>query len=102
MKFDDIIPRVLEVVIAESPADIGATPFLYEDDAYAIGGRAAVDGDIVYGGDEPRLLNASGTVYALWAESVDGEPQPSAADLNRLWLELDALYDNHIKQKYNS
>lgn len=45
MNFDSLIPRVLETVIAEA-TDVGVTPFLYEDDDYMIGGRAAVDGDI--------------------------------------------------------
>lgn len=99
MSIDGLIPRVLEVVVAET-ADIGATPFLYEDDNFIIGGRAAVDGDIIYNGDESRLLNASGAVYALWVERVDGGLQPSPADIERMRVELDDLFDRHIKQTY--
>lgn len=101
MNFDSLIPRVLETVIAEA-TDVGVTPFLYEDDDYMIGGRAAVDGDIVYGCGESRLLNGGGTVYALWVECVNDEPPPSAPDIEKLRVELEALFDNHIKQKYNS
>lgn len=100
MSLDSLIPRVLDTVVAET-ADIGATPFLYEDDNFIVGGRAAVDGDVIYNGDESRLLNASGTVYALWVERVDGGNPPSPADIERMRVELDELFDSHIKRMYN-
>lgn len=99
MSLDGLISRVLETVVAET-ADIRTTPFLYEDDNFIVGGRATVDGDIIYNGDESRLLNASGTVYALWVERVDGGLQPAPADIERLRVELDDLFDRHIKRTY--
>lgn len=98
-EIDALIPRVLESVVSEADG-IGTVAFLYEGDDWIIDGRAAVDGDIVYDGDEGCLLRASGTVYNLRVESVDGAGPMPAAEIERLRAGLDELFDRHIRQTY--